>query len=237
MTRFGLIGYPIDGSGSPALFGRAYPGSGWTYDLIEGSDFEKSWQTFLSSYQAINITSPFKETAFARIISDGGRLSPECEETGAVNIAVKTSEGVVGYNSDYMAVRRLLAREGFSSGDVAVIAGYGGAGKAAAAAARSLGMDVTVCNRTSRPLGNGSSTRPLEELPLLAGIADILIYTLPGPVPEIGDGSCCCPAILEANYKTPSLEGAAQKYISGRQWLLEQARSGYALMTGEEPLL
>ena len=228
MMRFGLIGHPLAGSGSPALFRDAYHDR-YPYDLIEGSDFEKSWQAFLSGYQAINITAPFKEAAYDRIEADGGSFGPECEAVGrAVNIAVKTASGVMGRNSDYLGVRNLLIKEGFGRGDVAVVAGFGGAGKAAAAAARSLGMDVTVCNRTPYP-----GTRPLAELPILAGVADILIYTLPQAVPELEGLSV--PAILEANYRTPCLQGAAKKYIPGSQWLKEQALAGYALMTGEEP--
>ena len=62
MIKFGLIGHPIGHSASPALFAKAYGGR-WQYDLIEGEDFEASWQRFLDEYQAINITAPFKETA------------------------------------------------------------------------------------------------------------------------------------------------------------------------------
>jgi len=228
MMKFGLIGHPLAGSGSPALFTKAYDGR-WPYDLIEGADFEQSWKTFLSDYQAINITAPFKELACARVRSEG-RVSPECEAMGAINIAVKTPEGIVGHNSDYLGVREVLRQEGFGEGDVAIVAGFGGAGKAAAAAARSLGMDVTVCNRSPRP-----GARPLEELPLLAAVADLLIYTLPVAVPEVE--GIDVPAILEANYRTPCLEGAAPRYIPGKLWLLEQARTGYALMTGEKPKL
>lgn len=43
MAKYGLIGDPIKGSGSPALFEAAYKGvkdGEYSYDLIEGSDFE-----------------------------------------------------------------------------------------------------------------------------------------------------------------------------------------------------
>ena len=263
MMRFGLIGHPLEGSGSPELFRKAYDGR-WPYDLIESASFEDSWKRFLSDYQAINITAPFKEAAFERILADGGSVSEDAAAIGAVNIAVKSGEGskeatgspaadgIVGYNSDSLGVRALLSRAGFGDGDVAIVAGFGGAGKAAAAAARSLGMDVTVCNRSRRTLADGSQTRPLEELPVLCAVADILIYTLAMPLEQaIGDGVAVpaggldcgsvsdwgLPAILEANYRTPCLEGAAEHYISGREWLLEQARAGYALMTGERPEL
>ena len=41
--------------------------------------------------------------------------------------------------------------------------------------------------------------------------------------------------ILEANYRTPCLEGRGRAYISGRRWLLFQAVAGYGIFTGETP--
>ena len=41
--------------------------------------------------------------------------------------------------------------------------------------------------------------------------------------------------ILEANYKTPVLEGRGRAYVSGLRWLLYQAVAGYEIFTGERP--
>ena len=41
--------------------------------------------------------------------------------------------------------------------------------------------------------------------------------------------------ILEANYKTPCLEGHGRAYVSGLRWLLYQAVAGYGIFTGESP--
>ncbi|MBQ3712214.1 MAG: hypothetical protein II891_07470 [Bacteroidales bacterium] len=237
MVRFGLIGHPLTGSGSPALFAKAYGGR-WPYDLIDCASFDEAWEHFLADYQAVNVTAPFKRSAYERVAACG-RLSEEALAVGAVNIVVKEEGfGLAGYNSDYLGVRALLEDEGFGRGDVAVVAGFGGAGRAAAAAASSLRMDVVVCNRSPHP-----GTRPLSELPVLAGVADILIYTLPVAVPEAAELLAAAekggrvPVVLEANYHSPCMEGAAERYISGRRWLLEQARAGYQLMTGEKPVL
>ena len=241
MNRFGLIGHPIEHSASPEIFARAYDGR-WPYDLIEGSDFEVSWQRFLSDYKAINITAPFKENAFRRVDAEGV-LDESVRTMGAINIAVKEEDGLVhGYNSDYLGVLELLRERGFGAGSTVVVAGFGGAGKAAAAAAAKLGCDVVVCNRTRHT----PDIRPLSELPVLATVADLLIYTLAFPIPELEslpgcpvdgkgalneDGVTTGPAILEANYRTPCLEGRPG-YISGRLWHRAQAETGYPLMTG-----
>ena len=85
-------------------------------------------------------------------------------------------------------------------------------------------------------------TRPLAELPILAAVADILIYTLPAAIPEISfllqdEGTAAVPVVLEANYRTPCLAETPAKYIPGSRWLLEQARCGYSLMTSQTPKL
>lgn len=225
MIKFGLIGDPISHSASPALFAKAYGGK-WQYDLIEGADFEASWKRFLDEYQAINITTPFKEPAF-RKVAECGVLGEGVEDLAAINIAVKEADGKIhGYNSDYLGVLKVLRDRGFGPGQTAVVAGFGGAGRAAAAAARVAGMDVVVCNRTRHT----PEIRPLEELPVLAGIADILIYTLAFPIPGL-DTISCPGAILEANYRQPCLAGRPG-YIPGTEWHRAQGETGYPLMTG-----
>lgn len=107
MLKFGLIGYPIAQSLSPALFKAAYKGK-YTYDLIEGEDFEKSWRRFLEEYDAINVTAPFKEEAFyqaAGLTRDGlGTISGPCFKIKATNLAVKTPNGIEAHNSDFTGV-------------------------------------------------------------------------------------------------------------------------------------
>lgn len=209
MDRFGLIGHPIAHSLSPALFTAAYGGK-YPYDLIETPDFEEAWARFLADYRAINVTAPFKGDSFARV----DWRSPECERVGATNLVVKTPEGTKAYNSDYRGVKALLAPLGCRS---AAVIGYGGAGKAALAAAEDLGLD----------------TRLYRHAELAGGAcADVVIYTLPRFVE--GADRLDCAHLLEANYKDPCLAGRPG-YIPGSAWLLAQAVTGYALMTGEEP--
>ena len=104
MKKFGLIGHPIAHSLSPSLFNAAYDGK-YAYDLIEGEDFESSYQRFIEEYDAINVTAPFKELAFAK----ADILSEECQSTGATNLLVKTKAGIKAYNSDFLGVRMWLS--------------------------------------------------------------------------------------------------------------------------------
>ena len=230
MKRFGLIGHPVAGSFSPKIFEAAYGGR-YPYDLIEGSVFAASWERFLREYDGINVTAPFKEDAFRAVdaLSDDARLC------GAVNLAVKTPAGIVGYNTDVAGVV-LAVREAGLPVSEALVVGCGGAGRAAAVAALRLGCRVTLANRTpSRAAALaeelGCAWIPAKNLAALS--PDLVIYTVPGPMdgfPEFPEA-----IILEANYRTPCLEGRGKAYISGLRWLLYQAVAGYEIFTGETP--
>ncbi|MBO5498514.1 MAG: hypothetical protein J5990_03870 [Bacteroidales bacterium] len=270
--KFGLIGHPIAHSLSPALFKAGYEGR-YPYGLIEGADFEESYLKFLEEYDGINVTAPFKELALAK----ADILSPECEVVGATNLLVKISDGIKAYNSDYLGVRMWLSEVAvglkrtpptptswvpppaargvarFSdplppqTAVKALIVGLGGAGKAAAAAAESLGMEVIRMNRTVRD----AETRPLSDFRECFREADIIIYNIPTTIPELyelsdedfGDGKP--KFILEANYRNPSFDkmilqkmkeaNPLAEYTSGKTWLLYQAVTGYEIFTGEKP--
>lgn len=218
--KFGLIGHPVEHSLSPQLFREAY-GSRHSYDLIDEADFDKAWDIFISRYDGINVTAPFKEKALAKV----DILSPECAKTGATNLVVKTASGTKAFNSDYLGLKALLKDLGITEG-VALIIGFGGAGKAAAAAAADLGLDVVICNRTT---SKAEGIRPLDEIPVLSTVADVAIYTLPVSIPELEEASFSC--LIEANYRDPqAADASAEKYIPGTEWLRYQALTGFPIL-------
>ena len=244
-SRFGLIGHPIAHSLSPALFKAGYEGR-YPYELIEGEDFEESYRKFLEEYDGINVTAPFKELAFAK----ADILSPECESVGATNLLVKTPQGVKAFNSDFLGVRMWLeevAAEVLTEKISVLIVGLGGAGKAAAAAAESLGMKVVRMNRTVRD----EKTRPLDDFKECFREADIIVYNIPTGIQALNEltDKDFTPGkpkfILEANYKDPSFgkeilakmqtANPLARYTGGKTWLLYQAVTGYEIFTGEKP--
>ena len=249
MKRFGLIGHPIEHSLSPALFSAGYYGR-YPYELIQTPDFEEAYARFLEDYDGINVTAPFKE----RAIKKADILSEECQKIGATNLLIKTPEGIKAHNSDYLGVRlwidkisRLASLARNDSKNTILIVGTGGAGKAAAEAARSLGCEVTLMNRTQYT----DDIRPLSEFREAFKTADIIIYNLPVALPELEhlghddfiEGKR--KYILEANYRNPSFDNnLIQKlkgihpefeYTGGQTWLLLQALTGYEIFTGEKP--
>ena len=167
--RFGLIGHPVAGSFSPKLFEAAYGGR-YPYDLLEGAEFSASWQRFLDEYDGINITAPFKQDAFRAVdaLSDDARLC------GAVNLAVKTPAGIVGYNTDVagvvLAVREALAgRE--APGPAGLASCESALGEAALGQSADTGADAgatTLASPDTQPVIPGSpGTQPV--IPGLTG--------------------------------------------------------------------
>lgn len=240
--KYGLIGYPIAHSKSPALFQAAYPDSDMTYDLIEETDFERAYRRFLDAYDAVNVTAPFKGDAFRKVdVAD--TIS---RELFAVNILKKKDGKIYGYNSDFWALKEMLAPYADRKNRPQVlVVGCGGAAKAAALAALKLKMAVMVANRDFRKArefcftGGGMIPLRLEQVPAQMASTQILIYGLPVKLDLLDDVSLAGKVVVEANYKDPCLrercvsEGAT--YISGMQWLAGQAIAGYQLMTGIEP--
>ena len=254
--KFGLIGHPIEHSLSPALFNAGYAGR-YLYDLIETEDFEQAYSRFLAEYDGINVTAPFKELALMK----ADIVSEECLKIGATNLLIKTPEGIKAHNSDYLGlclwIKQISRLASLSRNDIMtpdshtrttiLIVGLGGAGKAAAEAARSMGCEVILMNRTR----HSEEIRPLNEFKEAFKIADIVIYNLPVRLPELDmldkdyfiEGKS--KHILEANYRTPAFDSEIIKrihelspdteYTCGKTWLLLQAVTGYELFTGEKP--
>ena len=264
MKRYGLIGSPITHSLSPALFKAAYGGV-YEYNLIEAADLDESLRLFQESYQAINVTAPYKESACLK----ADVRSPECEVIGACNVLQKTDDGVVAANTDYLGVMKCLIPH-YSTGNLkplTLVVGCGGAAKAAAYAACELGHEVVIINRDfakadyfaqalceRNPLYMVSA-RPLSEFGRWFRKAGAIVYTLPLAIDtltslsrsEVRGGLFASQpkVILEANYRNPSFTAEVLSdlrksnrnivYISGREWLLHQAVEAFGIFTGKEP--
>ena len=276
MRLYGLIGTGIQDSGSPALFKAAYGGR-FRYDLLDGPDFAPLFEKFKKEYQAVNVTAPFKEQAMAK--------ADQCTEAaslcGAANMLIKQPDGrILADNSDFEGVTMsimsayAIADEDLDVSDedaftdyladkTALVVGCGGAGKAAAAAAVTLGYGTTILMNRDRnraeelnrhirkfydDLGKDELTvMDISDFTAAFRQADIVIYTIPeaidaikaegfaGAVTDSGCGKS--KIVFEANYKTPCLEFLKDRcnYLSGFNWLLNQAILSYEVFTASEP--
>lgn len=224
MKKFGLIGHPIAHSLSPALFKAAYNGR-YQYDLIEGEEFEKSYQKFIDEYEGINVTAPFKEMAYKKAVCH----SSGCLATGAANILIKNVNGQIeASNSDITGVIGALS----SNADLrqtntkALVVGCGGAAMAAAYALCSLGYSTTIINRNvqkakdvamriSEALSVEVFSSDLNHFKKLFRNCGVIVYSLPIALDSIKSlkttdlrgnvlGLCRNKILLEANYKDPA---------------------------------
>jgi shikimate dehydrogenase len=281
MPEFGLIGHPIEHSQSPRLFEAAYHGK-YSYDLIRGEYFEESYAKFLKGYKAINVTAPFKEKAYAKadivsgpvaltgaanilVKTDEGVSAHNSDFTGVIlTLAEALFPGIVrefygtfgerGHVKVHQFVRAKL-EEKFGRRPAALVAGLGGAGKAAALAAAEMGFATTVTNRTAAKAADfvrdlpeyGFRVADIRDFRKELRKADFVVYALPMALDcftelepaDFAHG----PIVLEANYRDPAFSGlmlarmldAGAKYLPGKLWLVNQAVSGYSVMTGEAP--
>jgi shikimate dehydrogenase len=282
MPEFGLIGHPIEHSQSPRLFEAAYNGK-YSYDLIRGERFEESYARFLKGYRAVNVTAPFKEKAYAKadivsgpvaltgaanilVNTPDGVSAYNSDFTGVIlTVADALFPGIVrefygtfgakAHVKVHQFVRAQLA-ERYGRRPAALVAGLGGAGKAAALAAAEMGFATTVMNRTAAKADTfvkglpeyGFRVAPIEAFREELRQADLVVYALPTALDCFAelrpdDFSAGKPIVLEANYRDPAFSGlllvrmldAGAKYLPGKLWLVGQAVSGYSVMTGETP--
>ena len=143
--RFALIGNPISHSLSPALFRAAYPQSNHTYELLETQTIDEAIRRIRDEgFDGFNVTTPFKED----ILKYTDCRNPLVELINASNLILNSDNWLSAYNTDFFGVMESI--KGFvSNGSKALVLGCGGAGKAAALAAKSAGLDVTIINRSS----------------------------------------------------------------------------------------
>ena len=275
--KFGLIGHPIEHSLSPALFKAGYDGMYpydliITEDFeeayrifLEGYDginvtapFKelalKKADILSEECQKIGATNLLIKTAGGIMAHNSDYLGVRLwiEEISRLasltrNDRETTRNDREAARNDREAVQNDKEGRDIEEKTTVLIVGMGGAGKAAAEAARSLGCKVILMNRTQY----SDEIRPLGEFKEAFKVADIVIYNLPVRLPELDrigkedfiEGKP--KNILEANYRNPSfdkdliqkLEGMHPqiRYTGGETWLLLQALTGYEIFTGQKP--
>ena len=150
-----LLGSPIAHSPSPLLHNAGFAACGLrhVYQSKETPSVEEVAPVLRNrSFGGASVTIPLKEA----IIPLLDRLGTEAQAIGAVNTIVRTSGNeLVGENTDYLgimypvkaALQRRRSRQDSSKTGIALVVGAGGTARAAAFAARELGLGVFILNR------------------------------------------------------------------------------------------
>ena len=249
MGKYGLIGDPIATSKSPVLFEAAYrgveqpDGSAYSYDLIEGADFEESFRRFEEDYLAVNVTAPFKEQAYTKVeeLAELGKgvISGPVARIGAANLLVKTTEGIAAHNSDFTGIIAAIADAYYPGIVEEFIKEYQerffiklhqffimSLGRRFYQQPQALIVGCGGAGRAAEDMPEyGFIPDPIKDFKEAVKECDLIIYTLPMALPEIAEftaddfanntkGACDTKVIFEANYKNPSFDEVARAKLS-----------------------
>lgn len=171
MRRFALIGYPLGHSLSASYFGEKFAREGIDAEYsplaIERAEEVLPHCEHLSGF---NVTIPHKQAIMPFLSA----ISEEAQAIGAVNCVKVTPDGLEGYNTDVVGIRKSL--EGVTlEGAKALVLGTGGASKAVQYVLRTSGAEVKVVSRTE-----GSAELTYNDLSEeLIADTDIIVNTTP----------------------------------------------------------
>ena len=171
MMRFALIGHPLGHSLSAEYFTEKFSREGIDADYtplpIERAEEVLPYCETLSGF---NVTIPHKQT----IIPFLSAISEEAQAIGAVNCVKVTPDGLAGYNTDVIGIRKSL--EALSlEGESVLVLGTGGASKAVQYVLREMGAKPLIVSRTK-----GIADLAYEEVDAkLIGKCSLIINTTP----------------------------------------------------------
>lgn len=243
----GVAGQPVAHSLSP-LIHRAWIGAaGLDADYRAfGPEDEAGFAALVAEGRAgglrgLNVTAPFKAAALA--------LADETSETarrcGSANLLVFETGGVRADSTDGTGLLAALAEQAPDlslSGRPVLILGAGGAARAAAAALKAAGAEVSVLNRTVERAERLAADLGIAVAgPETAAEAALVVNALSAP-PEIDIGALRDDAVLmDMTYRpllTPFLAAGRARgltTVDGLAMLIGQARPSFRAFFGVEP--
>ncbi|WP_291998800.1 shikimate dehydrogenase [Caldivirga sp.] len=205
MHVFGLIGYPLDYTLSPQIHNYVFRKLGIEATYIPLRVTSKRLPHFIEfsrdALSGFNVTIPHKVTV-AKLIDE---LNDDADAVKSVNTVVISNQRLIGYNTDYVAVKESLIERGYR-GEETLLIGAGGAARAVVLALSKIGC------RTIRVL-NRSRERALE----LCGLAN-------------GLGLDCSVVDIGGDYGKPHVIINATPLSSEEDWLLNLSKLGVAIL-------
>jgi len=193
------------------------------------------------------ISMPFKEAVIPMI----DRLDPSARSIASVNTIVNEDGRLIGYNTDYSAVRSLITCAGISPATAFILRGSGGMAKAVAAALYDNGFrhgTILARNVIAGPaLANSYGFRWQQALNDLS--APLLINASPLGMAGPDEAACAFPIdriaacdvvfdVVALPIETPLLAAArraGKTVITGGEVAVLQALQQFLLYTGIEP--
>ena len=191
MRRFGLIGFPLSHSFSPAYFAKKFENEGHSdclYEAFPIKSVEELTSLLLDKpdLEGLNVTIPYKKTVLPYLES----YIEAVEKTGACN-CIKIKNGkLTGYNTDVIGFEKSLLSNLTDAHNKALILGTGGSAAAVEFVLKKSGIQFLFVSRKSQP---GKSILTYDEISQnILNEYKLIINTTPlGMYPDVDE----CPDI------------------------------------------
>lgn len=245
---YGVVADPVAHSKSPLIHNRGFQARRLDAVYLPfrvATSHLGDWMKFARELpvHGFSVTIPHKQ----RIIRHLDIVEPLAKRIGAVNTVWRKGGKWRGTNTDVHGVLKPLARHGRISGISVLIAGYGGAARAAAIALADAGARVTITGRNLQSAATLARAIRAETVPTesaAAGHFDALIHATPvGMSPNTNEslfpGRVPADIVFDMVYnphETALLKQAKAQgcqVIYGVEMLLEQAAHQFEIWTGE----
>jgi shikimate dehydrogenase len=198
--RFGLIGYPLAHSFSPAYFAAKFDALGLsdtcTYDLVPLEDPRLIPATLRQSFQGFNVTVPYKSAVIPWL----NAIDRDAHAFGAVNTLARIGPfSWKGYNTDAPAFAETLL-DWYGNEPLpakAIVLGTGGSAKAVVLVLRRLGISPVRVSSS----GKGDIAYTDIGPTLLADAALIVQCTPVGMSPQVEDAPPFPYALLDTRHR------------------------------------
>lgn len=243
-VRAGVAGQPIAHSLSPLIHGLWIEAAGLdaTYDAFGPAD-EYGFAALIAEGRAgtlrgLNVTAPFKEQALA-LADDASPMARAC---GSANLLVFSQGRLSADSTDGFGLMSALTEQAPAltlTGAPVVVLGAGGAARAAVAALRAAGAEVSVLNRTrarAEALAADLDARVAE--PGAVRDAALIVNALSVP-PDVDTEALRDDAVLmDMTYKpliTPFLAAGRARgltAVDGLAMLIGQAKPSFEALFG-----
>ncbi len=193
------------------------------------------------------ISMPFKEAVIPLLDA----LEPSARAIDSVNTIVNDDGRLTGHNTDFIAVRDLLARRGMDTALPFVLRGSGGMAKAVVAALRECGFGVGTIVARNESAGRALAAHygydwradlPVEGAPVLINVTPIGMEGASADLcafPEAMIARCALAIDVVAQpAETPFIraaQAAGVPILSGAEVIVMQAVEQFHLYTGVRP--
>lgn len=189
--RCGLLGEHLSHSYSPLI--HKYFGE-YSYEFFDKKPEELDPFLKGGDFFGINVTAPYKKA----VLPYCSHLTGEAKRLGAVNTIVRTSDGLIGHNTDFFGFSYMLRKSGLQVSDKKVLVlGSGGAAAAVLGVLKDAGANIVNISRrgdsnygnlhkhqdariivNATPVGmypnTGFTPLDLRQFPHLEGVLDVI---------------------------------------------------------------